>query len=175
MKNSFSARPKQERYACRSGAYPPLVASVPSQSPLSAVYKRLEGSRVVWLSLFVTAASAEGYELNPCQIRTYETGGDGIRFPPLPSPAGVAKRWPAPDANSRLPFQLRRRCSGPPNAPIPPSGCQSTIRPVCIDSCPGCPLKRGRMPRIALSAIQPTSLRKSKRPVVGHNAETSSV
>ena len=61
-----------------------VVPGVPSQSPANAAYKRLQRSGVVWLSLFVTAASTEGYELSRCQIRTYETGGHGIRFPPPP-------------------------------------------------------------------------------------------
>ena len=57
-------------------------ANVPSQSPVNVVYKRLQRSRVVCMSLFVTAASTKGYELSRCHIRTYETGGGGIRFPP---------------------------------------------------------------------------------------------
>ena len=67
-------------------ATPPacVVAGVPSQSPVNAVYKRLERSRVVWCSLVVTAVPTEGYELSRCHIKTYETGGYGIRFPPPP-------------------------------------------------------------------------------------------
>ena len=66
------------------GAIPPanVVAGVPSQSPVNAVYKRLQRSRVVPCSLVVTTAPTEGYALSHCQIRTYKTGGHGIRFPP---------------------------------------------------------------------------------------------
>ncbi len=48
---------------------------------MNAVYKRLQRSRVVWLSLLLTAAPTGGYELNRYHIRTYGTGGHGIRFP----------------------------------------------------------------------------------------------
>ena len=64
---------------------------VPSQSPVNAVCERLQRSRAVWLGLVVTAASTEGYDLTYCQIKTYETGGDGIRFPP-PLYAGNSSR-----------------------------------------------------------------------------------
>ena len=63
---------------------PANASAIPSQSPVNAVFERLQRSRVVLLSLFVTTASTEGYELSCCQISTYETGGHGIRFPPPP-------------------------------------------------------------------------------------------
>ena len=55
----------------------PLRAApgVPSLSPANAVSERPQPSRVVLLSLLVTAAPTGGYELNRYHIRTYETGG----------------------------------------------------------------------------------------------------
>ncbi len=86
---SRGANPRMYRQQSKQGTPTPglfavwaALEVVPSQSPANAVYERLQRSRAAWLSLFATAASTEGYELNHCHVRTYETGGDGIRFPP---------------------------------------------------------------------------------------------
>ena len=79
-------RPPNRRVATgRSrGIHAHAVRGVPSQSPVNAVYKRLQRSRVVWKSHVVTAAPAEAYELKRCHYSTYEAGGHGFRFPPPP-------------------------------------------------------------------------------------------
>ena len=91
-------------------------ASVPSQSPVDAVSKRLQRSRVVLLSLFVTAAPTEGYELSRCQISTYETGEHGFRFP-RPGTDYLSRQnaslvgWTSLPPRLRLPSALATSCA----------------------------------------------------------------
>ena len=97
------------------GVISPGVDFVPGQSPVDAVHKRLERSRLAWLSLFVTPASTEGYELTRCQIRGCETGAGGIRFSG-PAVCGFHFRaridFPKPSFHKAKCLPQRYRCVG---------------------------------------------------------------